>query len=97
MGRRRLHRPPHRLDHPAPRSRPRHRPPQRRRPRFQILPRRWVVERSFAWLLRSRRLVRDYERRTVTSEAVILWSITMLMSRRLAAQRRQRPAPARAT
>ncbi|MFJ3553177.1 transposase [Streptomyces sp. NPDC090114] len=48
-----------------------------------MLPRRWVVERSFAWCLRSRRLVRDYERRTDTSEAVILWSMTMLMSRRL--------------
>ncbi|QHA08005.1 transposase [Streptomyces broussonetiae] len=55
-----------------------------------------VVETSFAWFLRSRRLVRDYERRTDTSETVILWSMTMLMSRRLAAQRRQRPAPARA-
>lgn len=61
---------------------------------FQVLPRRWVVERSFAWLLRSRCLV--YERRTDTSEAVIWWSMTMLMSRRLAAQRQQRPALARA-
>lgn len=52
---------------------------------FQVLPRRWVVERSFAWWLRSRRLDRDYERRTDTSEMVILWSMTMLMSRRLAA------------
>ncbi|MFI7503294.1 transposase [Streptomyces sp. NPDC049687] len=63
---------------------------------FQVLPRRWVVERSFAWLLRSRRLVRDYERRTDTSESVILWSMTMLMSRRLAARLQRRPAPARA-
>lgn len=63
---------------------------------FQVLPRRWVVERSFAWLLRSRRLVRDYERRTDTSESIILWSMTMLMSRRLATQRQQRRAPARA-
>ncbi|WP_327311976.1 IS5 family transposase [Streptomyces sp. NBC_01235] len=63
---------------------------------FQVPPRRWVVERSFAWFLRSRRLVRDHERRTDTSETVILWSMTMLMSRRLAAQHRQRPAPARA-
>ncbi|MER8011093.1 IS5 family transposase [Streptomyces sp. NPDC094149] len=63
---------------------------------FEVLPRRWVVERSFAWLLRSRRLVRDYERRTDTSEAVILWSMTMLMSRRLAARHQQLPAPARA-
>ncbi|MEV8596119.1 transposase [Streptomyces sp. NPDC052012] len=31
---------------------------------FQVLPRRWVVKRPFAWCLRSRRLVRDYERRT---------------------------------
>ncbi|CAM5649481.1 Transposase OS=Streptomyces griseomycini OX=66895 GN=FHS37_006798 PE=4 SV=1 [Streptomyces griseomycini] len=62
---------------------------------FQVLPRRWVVERSFAWLLRSRRLVRDYERRTDTSEAVVLWSMTMLMSRRLAA-RPQDPVPVRA-
>ena len=54
---------------------------------FQALPRRWVVERSFAWCLRSGRLVRDYERRTDTSEAVICWSMTMLMSRRLAAHR----------
>lgn len=61
---------------------------------FRVLPRRWVVERSLAWILRSRRLVRDYERRTDTSEAVVLWSMTMLMSRRLAAQRRRRPAPA---
>ncbi|MGW5610163.1 IS5 family transposase [Streptomyces sp. NPDC003753] len=58
---------------------------------FQVLPRRWVVERSFAWLLRSRRLVRDYERRTDTSEAVIRWSMIALMNRRLAA-RPQRPA-----
>lgn len=62
---------------------------------FPVLPRRWVVERSFAWFLRSRRLVRDYERRTDTSEAVILWSMTMLMSRRLAAHH-PRPVPARA-
>ncbi|MFE7072160.1 transposase [Streptomyces sp. NPDC057620] len=62
---------------------------------FQVLPRRWVVERSFAWCLRSRRLVRDYERRTDTSETVILWSMTMLMSRRLAA-RGQDPVSARA-
>ncbi|MFE0964138.1 IS5 family transposase [Streptomyces fungicidicus] len=61
---------------------------------FEVLPRRWVVERSFAWCLRSRRLVRDYERRTDTSEAVILWSMTMLMSRRLAVQHQQRLAPA---
>ncbi|MEU9452615.1 hypothetical protein AB0D85_28205, partial [Streptomyces sp. NPDC048277] len=47
-----------------------------------------------AWLLCSRRMVRDYERRTDTSEAVIRWSMTTLMSRRLAAHHQQRPAPA---
>jgi transposase len=51
---------------------------------FTVLPRRWIVERSIAWLMRSRRLTRDYETHTASSEAMILWSMTMLMSRRLA-------------
>jgi transposase len=38
---------------------------------FKVLPRRWVVERSFSWLVRNRRLARDYERLTATSEAMI--------------------------
>ncbi|MFD8726346.1 hypothetical protein ACFV2H_52805 [Streptomyces sp. NPDC059629] len=42
------------------------------------------MERTFAWLMRSRRLARDYEGRTDTSEAVIRWSMSMVMSRRLA-------------
>jgi transposase len=54
---------------------------------FVVLPRRWVVERTFGWLMRSRRLARDYERRTDTAEAMVLWSMTMVMSRRLAKQR----------
>jgi transposase len=54
---------------------------------FRVLPRRWVVERSFGWLMRSRRLARDYERRCDSSEAMILWSMTMLMTRRLAHRR----------
>ncbi|MFD0210668.1 transposase [Streptomyces hirsutus] len=53
-----------------------------------MLPRRWVVERTFGWLLRSRRLARDYERRPDSGEAMILWSMTMLMTRRLAAPAR---------
>lgn len=60
---------------------------------FVVLPRRWVVERSFAWLLRSRRLARDYERRPDSSEAMILWSMSQLMTRRLAAPARARAAP----
>ena len=55
---------------------------------FVVLPRRWVVERTFGRLMRSRRLARDYERRPDTSEAMILWSMTMLMTRRLAARAR---------
>lgn len=54
---------------------------------FVVLPKRWLVERTFAWLMRSRRLTRDYETRTDSSEAMIRWSMTMVMSRRLARQR----------
>jgi transposase len=56
---------------------------------FVVLPHRWVVERTFGWLLRSRRLARDYERRPDSSEAMIRWSMTMLMIRRLAAPARE--------
>ena len=38
---------------------------------FQVLPRRWVVERTFAWLGRCRRLARDYERKPAHAEAMI--------------------------
>ncbi|MFF3787758.1 transposase [Streptomyces sp. NPDC001933] len=50
---------------------------------FTVLPKRWLVERTFAWLLHSRRPARDYETRTDSSEAVIRWSMSMVMSRRL--------------
>jgi transposase len=39
---------------------------------FEVLPRRWVVERTFAWMTRWRRLVRDYERRIDVSHAMLL-------------------------
>jgi len=39
---------------------------------FEVLPRRWVVERSFGWMTRWRRLVRDYEARIDVSQAMIL-------------------------
>jgi transposase len=42
---------------------------------FAVLPRRWVVERTFGWLMRCRRLARDYERLPATSEALIKWSM----------------------
>ncbi|MFJ9713903.1 IS5 family transposase [Streptomyces sp. NPDC101234] len=51
---------------------------------FVVLPKRWLVERTFAWLMRSRRLARDYEGRPDSSEAMIRWSMSMVMSRRLA-------------
>ncbi|MEU9222254.1 transposase [Streptomyces sp. NPDC048376] len=53
-----------------------------------VLPRRWLVERTFAWLMHSRRLARDYETRTDTSETVIKWAMRMVMSRRLARRAR---------
>jgi transposase len=40
-------------------------------PRFEPLPRRWVIERSFGWLIKDRRLVRDFEQRTDVSETLI--------------------------
>ena len=51
---------------------------------FQPLPRRWIVERTFAWLGRWRRLVRDYEQRCDVSEAMIHVSIGSLLLRRVA-------------
>jgi transposase len=54
---------------------------------FVVLPRRWVVERTLSWLMRSRRPVRDYETLPAMHEAMVLWSMTMLMSGRLAGRR----------
>jgi len=52
--------------------------------RFVVLPKRWIVERTWAWLLKWRRLRCDYERHTTQSEALILIAMIGLMSRRLA-------------
>ena len=51
---------------------------------FHIQPRRWVVERSFAWLSRNRRLAKDYERKVQTSETYIELAASRLLLRRLA-------------
>jgi putative transposase len=51
---------------------------------FQVLARRWVVERTFAWGGRYRRLSKDYEYDARTSEAMFYLAMTSLMSRRLA-------------
>jgi putative transposase len=53
-------------------------------PGFHVLPRRWVVERTFAWLGRSRRLSRDYERLPTSSEALISLSSMRLLLHRVA-------------
>jgi transposase len=51
---------------------------------FEVLPRRWVIERSFAWLARNRRLARDFERRLEASTAMVVLAIIQLLIRRLA-------------
>lgn len=51
---------------------------------FEVLPRRWVVERTFAWLGHCRRLSKDYEYWMQTSDAMVYLAMTRLMARRLA-------------
>ena len=53
-------------------------------PGFHLLPRRWTVERTFAWLLNYRRHCRDYEVRVENSEALIQVSMIHLLLKRLA-------------
>ncbi len=50
---------------------------------FVVLPRRWVVERTFAWLGRCRRLSKDYEATTASGEAFVKLAMIHLMARRL--------------
>jgi putative transposase len=59
---------------------------------FQPLPRRWVVERTIAWINRCRRTVRDYERHPAHHAAMVQWAMVTVMTRRLA---RQRATPSR--
>lgn len=63
--------------------------PPRGAGKFIVVPRRWVVERSFSWLLNARRNARDYERRPDHSEAHLTWAAMTLMTRRLT---RSKPA-----
>ena len=51
---------------------------------FKVLPRRWVVERTFGWLGRYRRLNRDYERQAQTGETLVYVAMIRLMLARLA-------------
>jgi transposase len=51
---------------------------------FEVLPRRWVVERTFAWLGRCRRLAKDWEKTIASAEAWLLIAHIRLVTRRLA-------------
>jgi transposase len=64
---------------------------------FAVLPRRWVVERTFGWLVLHRRLVRDYETLPERSETMIYWALIDNMSRRLTGETTQtwRDTPAK--
>jgi len=53
---------------------------------FKVLQKRWVVERTFAWLGRNRRLSKDYEHLPVVSEAFVMLAMIRLMLRRAATQ-----------
>ena len=54
-------------------------------PGFEVLPKRWIVERTFAWISRNRRLARDFERYAATAAAFIRLAMIRIMLRRLAA------------
>lgn len=51
--------------------------------RFEVLPHRWIVERTFGWLMRHRRLVRDYEHTEASAEAWIHLAMIRIQLRRL--------------
>jgi len=51
---------------------------------FTVLPRRWVVERTLAWITANRRCARDYERLPTHHEAMVTWAMITIMTRRLA-------------
>jgi putative transposase len=51
---------------------------------FEVLPRRWVIERSFAWLSRNRRLAKDYERLIECATAMTVLAFIQLLARRIA-------------
>jgi putative transposase len=66
---------------------------------FVVLPRRWCVERTFSWINRCRRTVRDYERHPAHHAAMVYWAMIIVMGRRLArhqATGRLIPRPTRA-
>jgi transposase len=52
---------------------------------FEVLPKRWIVERTFAWINRNRRLARDFERYAIAVVAFVRLAMIRIMLRRLAA------------
>jgi transposase len=60
---------------------------------FKILPRRWVVERTFSWISRCRRTVRDYERLPEHHAAMVQWAMIIVMTRRLARKQTPKETP----
>jgi transposase len=62
---------------------------------FQVVRRRWVVERTFGWLMRYRRLARDYERTVAHHEAMIYWATVFIMTKRLTRYETRQPEPSR--
>ena len=64
---------------------------------FSIQPRRWVVERTFGWLSRNRRLSKDYERKAQTSETLIQVGMIRLLLARLGPKSEPVPLKERAT
>jgi len=60
---------------------------------FQVLPRRWVVERTYGWWNRERRLSKDYERLPETTQAFVYVTMSRLMTRRLARPQTEPPDP----
>jgi putative transposase len=61
---------------------------------FKVLPRRWVVERTFSWINRCRRTVHDYERRPEHHAAMVQWAMVIIMTRRLARHHTSNRGPA---
>ena len=63
------------------------------RHRFVVLPKRWIVERTLAWISRCRRLARDYERHARKAAAFVRLAMIRLMLRRLSTRRRRCTIP----
>jgi transposase len=59
---------------------------------FKVVPRRWVVEQTFGWLLHYRRLVRGHEPRPEHHEATVYWASVLIMTKRLTRRRGIAPA-----